>query len=189
MLSVNRTDLDGETLRAKYTPEVAERLLRMQTSIDQTAEVESNTKYSAYFHTDFVLSKKHGIPIQVDNNADTHARIIKQLINPTDKYPYSMKKLIELVNRNLKRHNVSFTYKDEQNAKFTKYHFGLFVTCYDMKQEKKYCYDRSSPEERKNGRHSYIYSEQAVTFIVNEIAKDPQHVIQKLKDKTTRMGK
>ena len=58
VLSVNRTNLDGETLRAKYTPEVAARLLRMQTSIDQTAEVENNIKYSAYFHTEFVLSKK-----------------------------------------------------------------------------------------------------------------------------------
>ena len=189
VLSVNRTDLDGETLRAKYTPEVAARLLRMQTSIDQTAEVENNIKYSAYFHTEFVLSKKHGIPIQVDNNADTHARIIKQLINPTDKYPYSMKKLIELVNRKLKHRSISFVYNNDQNAKFSRYHFRLFIACYDMKQEKKYCYDRSSPEERKNGRHSYIYSDQAVEFIVDEIAKDPQHIIQKLKNKTTRMEK
>lgn len=189
VLSVNRTDLDGETLRAKYTPEIAERLLRMQTSIDQTAEAENNTKYSAYFHTEFVLSKKHGIPIHVDSNADTHVRIIKQLDNPTDRYPYRMNKLIELVNRNLKRRGVSFVYKDDQNAKFNKYHFGLFITCYDMKRNKKYCYDRSSPEEQNKGSHSYIYSEQAVTFIVNEIAKDPQHIIQKLKDKTKRMGK
>lgn len=189
VLSVNRTDLDGETLRAKYTPEVAARLLRMQTSIDQTAEVENNIKYSAYFHTEFVLSKKHGIPIQVDNNADTHARIIKQLINPTDKYPYSMKKLIELVNRKLKHRSISFVCNNDQNAKFSRYHFRLFIACYDMKQEKKYCYDRSSPEERKNGRHSYIYSDQAVEFIVDEIAKDPQHIIQKLKNKTTRMEK
>ena len=136
VLSVNRTDLDGETLRAKYTPEVAARLLRMQTSIDQTAEVENNIKYSAYFHTEFVLSKKHGIPIQVDNNADTHARIIKQLINPTDKYPYSMKKLIELVNRKLKHRSISFVYNNDQNAKFSRYHFRLFIACYDMKSPK-----------------------------------------------------
>ena len=108
----------------------------MQTSIDQTAEVENNIKYSAYFHTEFVLSKKHGIPIQVDNNADTHARIIKQLINPTDKYPYSMKKLIELVNRKLKHRSISFVYNNDQNAKFSRYHFRLFIACYDMKQEK-----------------------------------------------------
>lgn len=72
----------------------------------------------------------------MDNNADTHARIIKQLINPTDKYPYSMKKLIELVNRKLKHRSISFVYNNDQNAKFSRYHFRLFIACYDMKQEK-----------------------------------------------------
>jgi hypothetical protein len=190
VLSVNRTDLDGETLRAKYTPEVAERLLRMQTSIDQTTEKESNTKYSAYFRTEFVLSKKNdGIAIHVDNNADVNARIIKQVVDPTSRYPYRTKKLIELVNRNLKRRNVSFVYRDDRNAKFNKYHFSLFVGCYDMKQDERYCHDLSLSEEQRKGSHSYIYSEKAVTFIVDEIAKDPQHIIQKLRDKMKRMGK
>lgn len=110
-------------------------------------------------------------------------------MDPTSRYPYRTKKLIELVNRNLKRRSVSFVYRDDRNAKFNKYHFSLFVGCYDMKQDERYCHDLSLSEEQRKGSHSYIYSEKAVTFIVDEIAKDPQHIIQKLRDKMKRMGK
>lgn len=187
VLSVNRTDLDGQTIRAKYTPEVAERLLSTQESIDRAAEEENDAKYAAYFRTEFVLSKKSGIPIRIDNSAGSNARIIKQLINPSDRYPYRMNDLITLVNRNLQRRRITFVYGDETDTRFTKYHFGLFSKCYGMKQDSRYSFDRSSPKERSNGQHSYIYSDAAVSFIVDEIAKDPEHIIDKLRDKTSRM--
>lgn len=189
VLSVNRTDLDGQTIRAKYTPEVAERLLSMQEDIDRTAEEEDDAKYAAYFRTEFVLSKKSGIPIRIDNSADSNARIIKQLIDPSARYPHRMKDLINLVNKNLKRRGVAFAYRDDSDARFTKYHFDLFAKCYGLKHEELYAFDRSSPKERKNGQHSYIYSEAAVSFIVDEIVKDPEHIIDKLKEKKLRMQK
>lgn len=58
VLSVNRTDLDGQTIRAKYTPEVAERLLSTQQEIDHVSDEENDVKYAAYYRTEFVLSKK-----------------------------------------------------------------------------------------------------------------------------------
>lgn len=187
VLSVNRTDLDGQTIRAKYTPEVAERLLSTQQEIDHVSDEENDVKYAAYYRTEFVLSKKAGIPIHVDSNADSHARIIKQVIDPSDRYPYRMKDLIALVNRNLKRRGVVFVYGDNHDARFTNYHCELFVKCYSMKQDERYTFDRSSPKERRNGQHSYIYSESAANFIVDEITKDPENVIRKLKEKISRM--
>lgn len=189
VLSVNRTDLDGETLRAKYTPEIAERLLSMQADIDRHADEERNMKYAAYFRTEFVLSKKSGIPIRVDKSSDTPARIIKQLIDPADRYPYRMKDVMALVNRNLLKRKIKFTSKDNTDARFNSYHFNLFVKCYGMKQDERYSFDRSSPNERKAGKHSYIYSDPAVNLIAEEIAKDPEHIISKLRKKTERLRK
>ena len=56
-----------------------------------------------------------------------------------------------------------------------------------MKQDERYTFDRSSLKERRNGQHSYIYSESAANFIVDEITKDPENVIRKLKEKISRM--
>lgn len=183
VLSVNRTDLDGQSIRAKYTPEVAERLLAMQGAIDRHSAEESNTKYAAYFHTEFVLSKKEGIPLRIDNTANSTARVIKQLIDPSDRYPYRMSDLLKLVNRQLLKRHVKFTSGDNEDARFNKYHFGLFVKCYAMKQDERYSFDRASASEKKSGHHSYIYSNTVVDFIVDEIVKDPKHIIEKLKRK------
>ena len=187
VLSVNRSDLDGQSIRAKYTPEVAERLLSMQDDIDRRSAEESNTKYAAYFRTEFVLSKKDGIPIRVDNSADSTARIIKQLVDPTDRYPYRMKEILRLVNRQLAKRNVTFTYRDNEDARFSRFHFDLFAKCYGMKEDARYSYDRVSPGERKAGQHSYIYSNLTVDFIVDEIAKDPAHIIEKLRRKVEKV--
>lgn len=189
ILSVNRTDLDGETLRSKYTTEVAARLLDLQDDIDHHADEERNTKYAAYFRTEFVLSKKSGIPIRVDTDSDKSANIIKQVINPSDRYPYRMKEVLALVNRNLRRRNVKFVSGDKMDARFNNYHFNLFVKCYGMKQDERYSFDRSSPNERKAGKHSYIYSEPTVNLIIDEIVKDPDHIISKLRKKTERIQK
>lgn len=188
VLSVNRTDLDGQSIRAKYTPEVAERLLSMQDDIDRRSAEESNAKYAAYFRTEFVLSKKEGIPIRVDNSAGSSARVIKQLVDPSDRYPYRMKDLLALVNRQLMKRRIKFASGDNEDARFNNYHFNLFVKCYAMKQDERYSFDRSSASERKAGKHSYIYSNSVVELIVDEIQKDPSHIIAKLKRKCETGG-
>lgn len=186
VLSVNRTGLDGQTIRAKYTPEVAERLLSTQENIDARSEAEANPKYAAYFRTEFMLSKKSGIPIRIDSSADSAARIIKQVVDPADRYPYQMKKLLELVNRQLRKRGIIFTSGEEADARFNKWHFGLFVKCYGMKQDERYAFDRSTSDEKRAERHQYIYSNATVEFIVDEIAKDPLHIVQKLKRNAQR---
>lgn len=186
ILSVNRTDLDGQSIRSKYTPEVAERLLAAQNDIDRRSMEVDNAKYAAYFYTEFRLSKKDGIPIRVDNSADSSARIIKQLVNPAERYPYRMKDLLELVNRHLRKRKVRLVYKGNADVRFNTWHFDLFAKCYGMKQDERYAFDRASPSEKRAGHHSYIYSNAAVEFIVDEIAKDPPHIVEKLKRRLRR---
>lgn len=56
------------------------------------------------------------------------------------------------------------------------YHFNLFCKYYDLKNNTKLCYTTkvfSSPR--------YSFSLQAIDFIVEEIKKDPENIIQNLK--------
>ena len=189
ILSVNRTDLNGQTIRAKYTPDVVERLLSAQATVDDRAEESGNLKYAMYFHTDLVLSKKEGMPIRVDSSADSKARIVKELIDPTNKYPLRVCDILAIVNRQLKRSGTHLTYRDDPDVRFNQYHFLLFARCYNMKDDDRYAYDRSSRNERSKGQHSYVYSSSAADFIVNEIMNDPEHIIEKIQRKIVRMNR
>lgn len=180
ILSVNRTDLDGQTIRAKYSQDIAERLLKTQTIIDDNKGKDGNIKYAAYYRTDFVLSKKDGIPVRIDNQSETAVKINK-LVEPKDRYPYRNKDVLEQVNHRLKKLDVHFTYRDNDDARFTTYHFGLFASCYSLKTDDRYSYDRSIKNE---SNPSYVYSEATINLIVEEIKKDPKHIIEKLKKKT-----
>lgn len=186
VLSVNRTDIDGQTIRAKYTPEVAERLLATQHAIDQEADDTDSTKYSAIYQTEFVLVKKGGIAIRIDKTANSEVNIVKQLIHPNDRYPYRMKDVLNLVNKGLAKKGVILHKPDGTETRFNNYHFDLFVKCYEMKQDERYAYDRSSKSETTS---SYVYSQQTVDFIVSEVSKDPEHIVEKLKSKINRMDK
>lgn len=179
ILSVNRTDLDGQTIRAKYTPDVAERLLQAQADVDVNKGSDGNMKYAAYYRTDFVLSKKDGIPITIDNTSSTAVRISK-MVEPKDRYSYRKSDVLKQVNHLLKKQGIRFTYKDNKDATFNKYHFDLFNTCYDIKSDSRYAYDRSTSNE---SRPAYLYSEAVINLIVDEIKKDPEHIIEKIKKK------
>lgn len=184
-LSVNRTDINGETIRAKYTQEVAERLLSTQASIDKETDAENSTKYAVLFQTQFILSKKSGIPVRIDKTADTGINIVKQLVDPNDRYPYRRKEILAAINKQLERKGVQLTDPTHGQVPFNSYHFDLFAKCYNMKAEERYAYDRSSREE-KNA--SYIYSQAVIDLIVEEVVSDPEHIIEKLRNKLGRMG-
>ena len=52
-----------------------------------------------------------------------------------------------------------------------------------MKHDERYAFDRATAAEKKAGRHQYTYSNAVVNFIVEEIAKDPEHIVEKLRRK------
>lgn len=179
ILSVNRTDLNEDSLRAKYTPEVAERLLSTQSTIDRLTKKESNTKYAAYWHTEFRLSKKDGIPIKIDSSSSSTAKIVKH-VDPMSRYPYRAKEVIGAVNNFLRKKHIDFIYNGQHNCRFNIYHFQLFCKYYRLKTDKRYSYDRATDVERGKGLHQHLYSSGIVEFIIEQIRLNP-NVIETLK--------
>ena len=60
---------------------------------------------------------------------------------------------------------------------FNATHFNLFCQYYAIKDNEKLCYTY-----KVSSQPQYSYSLQTIDFIVDEIKKDPEHIIQNLKN-------
>ena len=58
------------------------------------------------------------------------------------------------------------------------YHLGLFSKYYKIKDNPKWCY-----VYKVNTTPTYSYSQQAIDFIIEEIKKDPENILDKLKER------
>lgn len=96
-----------------------------------------------------------------------------KLIMTNDKDPVRLN-LEQIINlRNTSTHFIT----EDKRHEFNKNHFDLFVKFYNLKSNPDYCY------KYELGKHiSYSYSEKALNLIFEEIKKDPEHIIQSLKN-------
>ncbi len=67
----------------------------------------------------------------------------------------------------------------EKEKTFNQYHFNLFCQYYGFKNNPKLCY-------RHELTGTYGYTIQTIDFIVDEIKKDPESIIQTLKESLTK---
>ena len=81
--------------------------------------------------------------------------------------------LVNEIATRLSRLGISLKHNGE-NKKFNSYHFNLFCKYYGIKENSKLCY-------RHQLTNTYGYSIQTIDFIVEEIKKDPDNIIQNLK--------
>lgn len=58
---------------------------------------------------------------------------------------------------------------------FNNFHFNLFCKYYGIKENPKLCYQHQLT-------HTYGYSIQTIDFIVDEIKKDPENIIQNIRN-------
>ncbi|MFQ9802154.1 MAG: hypothetical protein ACLR23_28230 [Clostridia bacterium] len=81
------------------------------------------------------------------------------------------------------RENVSILYNGLE-TKFNNYHFTNFCKHFQLKENDKFCY-----VHRQFSTPQYSYSQQVIDFIVEEIQKDPQHILDNIKNKANPRGK
>ncbi|KRN17806.1 hypothetical protein FD14_GL002530 [Secundilactobacillus similis DSM 23365 = JCM 2765] len=180
-LSLNlRVDkLSDVEIRAKYTPEVAERLIMQRNKIAGEVE-EQNESFAIPVKTTFFITKNEkdaDLKVQIDNKADPKIQIVKEIKDPNSTHPLTNARVIALVNKRLKKDKILITkkYKDgSQTVKFTTNDFQLFNKFYNIKSKPKYTYHITIGNR-------YSYSTKVVDFIIEEIKKDPEHIIQNLK--------
>lgn len=177
-LTASIRTLTATEVRAKYPKEIAERFLAVTEDI--SSEISQNNSDFAIRidHRHFITKDKSEATeiMAVSKDADSKVRIIKELKDPNDSFKYTAKKCIKEINNRLNRAKVQLTYHGNIVV-FNMYHFDLFNKYYGIKGNEKLCFTY-----KVGTAPTYSYSIQAIDFIVDEIKKDPENIIQSLKE-------
>lgn len=175
-LSVSMKALNETEIVAKYPEEIATKLLHANSTVNDMI-VSNNDKFAIRIEHYHYITKnrdKATSLVGIDNSADAKVKIIKELKDPNTTHKYSTTSCVSEICTRLNRLGISLRYNGEIR-KFNNYHFNLFCKYYGIKSNPKLCYQH-------NLTHTYGYSMQTIDFIVEEIRKDPENIIQNLKN-------
>lgn len=184
-LSVNINTLNASEVRAKYPPEIAERLISAEAALSAVIE-GSNNRFAIRVNHHYYITKdenKATAKVKIDKNAETSAMILKELKDPNDTHKYKCKTCCDEINKRIGKSGIKLLYKGE-TQKFTSYHFDLFCKYYGIKSNPQLCYTYKISTQPQ-----YSYSLQTIDFIFEEIKKDSENIIQNLKDSLMKKKK
>ena len=177
-LSVRFRALDETAIRAKYTQQVSEKLINTQKALGPMVS-ENNSAFAIrveHFYYQTRDKDKATETYHIDREAQEGVRVIKEIKNPNDTHKYSAKKCIEEIRKHLQRQGIT-PYCKGAPVEFNNYHFGLFCSYYGLKENERYCF-----RYHVQTNPTYSYSQQMIDFIVDEIRKDPENIIDHLKE-------
>ena len=174
-ISARYEPLTNEELRLKYSPEIAERLIKQSNEIDVLSATYDSDKFSIQIRQNLYITKKKSeadFIVGIDSHSDTKVTMVKDIKDPSDTHKYSYNNVITAVQEKLKKMNLKLDYK----SGFNQYVLNLVIDFYDIKREPKYAY-----EHVIGNQHSYTYSQQFIEFIIAEIEKNPSKFVESLK--------
>lgn len=177
-LTVSMSSLNAEEIRAKYPGQISARLLSADETLGSDADANNNGFAIRIRHEHYLTKNRNEATdlVHIDRSAPAAATIIKEVKDVNGLYPYTAKKCIKEICSRLKRQRIIMLY-NEVPAEFNSYHFDLFTKYYRLKDDQRYCYTHTQYQSP-----TYSYSQQAIEFIVEEIKKDPEHIVQNLKN-------
>lgn len=179
-LSVSMKALSESEIIAKYPEEIARKIITTNETIENLS-TSNNDKFSIRIeHYHYITKNKNQATsiIGIDNSSDTKAQIIKELKDPNTTHKYSTTSCVKEICSRLSRQNICIKVNGEIKD-FNIYHFGIFCKYYGIKENPKLCYKHELT-------NTYGYSIQTIDFIVDEIKKDPENIIQNLREKLSK---
>lgn len=175
-LSVSIKALNESEIIAKYPEEIAKKLISTNQNIAEAIE-SNNANFAIRIEHHHFITKNKNIAtsfVGIEQNADAKVKIIKELKDPNITHKYSSTNCIKEIKKHLKRSGTILKFRGEEKE-FNSYHFNLFCKYYGIKENPKLCY-------KHDLGNRYGYSIQTIDFIVEEIKKDPENIIQNLRD-------
>lgn len=176
-ISARYEPLTNEQIKLKYSPEIAEKLIKQANEIDVLSGTYDSEKFSIDIKQNLYITRKKSeadFIVSIDSKADTKVTPIKELKDPSDTHKYSYNNVILAVQERLKKKNIKLGYK----SGFNTYVLSLFIDFYDIKQDKKYAYKHIIGNQKQ-----FTYSQQFIDFIVDEISKNPKSFVESLKNR------
>lgn len=177
-LSMTADPATPDVIRAKYSPDVAERFLFDEAEIEQEQMLQDNLRYSTVMVTEMAIvknPKNADFTVAYDNTSNKRIRTAKIFQDPRNTHPLSVGKIIEHVNKQLKKNGISLKASGKAKA-FTTMDWALFMKFYDLKHNDEYGYCH-----KVGNTEIYTYSMKTVSFIMEQISANPEGVIDELK--------
>ena len=178
-LSVRLTALEETVIRAKYTKQVAERLITITDELEQLIEAY-NSNFAIRLEHFYYSTKDRAEATEyyhIEKEAKEGIRIVKELKNPNFTHKYNAKKCIKELNQKLKRENVHLIFNGNE-VQLNQYHFQNMITYFGLKKNEKMCF-----EYHISANPQYSYSQQAIDFLYGELKKAPDHILNDIKMK------
>jgi len=174
-ISASYAPLTNEEIKLKYSPEIAERLIKQANEIDILSNEYNSDKFSINIKQNLYITKKKSeadFIVSLSSDSDTKVSLVKDLKDPSDTHKYSYNNVVTVVQERLKKKNLKLGYK----GGFNQYVLNLIIDFYDIKQDSKYAYKHVI-----GNQNSYTYSQQFIEFIISEIEKNPANFVESLK--------
>ena len=174
-ISANYEPLSNEEIKLKYSPEIAEKLIKQSNEIDVLSTTYNSEKFAINIKQNLYITKKKNeadFIVSISSGSDNKVAMLRELKDPSDTHKYSYNNVVTAVQERLKKKNIKLGYK----SGFNQYVLNLVIDFYDIKQESKYAYKHVI-----GNQHSYTYSQQFIEFVVSEIEKSPHNFVESLK--------
>lgn len=182
-LSVRITALDETEIRAKYPVQISERLIAQKQVITPMMQ-NSNSNFAIILDHRYYQTKDKNQATEVYHiakEAEEGIRIVKELKDPSVTHKYNAKEAIKEINKRLEKNEIHPLYGGQTISSINNFHFLMFISYFGLRTNERYCYKHMiGPQPR------YTYSIQAIDFIVDEIKKDPDHILDVLKKKSSK---
>ncbi|MEE6710989.1 DUF3644 domain-containing protein [Pediococcus acidilactici] len=174
-LSASYSPLTNEQIKLKYSPEIAEKLIKQSNEVDVLTKEYDSDKFAINIKQNLYITKKRDkadFEVKINNSSENEVAIVKDYKDPSDTHKYSYKTVITAVNTRLDKKHIKLGYPQGFNT----YVLNLFIDFYNIKQNKKYAY-----EHVIGNQHTFTYSQQLVDCIIAEIKKAPDKFVESLK--------
>lgn len=177
-LTTSMKSFNEPEIRAKYPEELSQKIINTYNTLVPLIESNNSGFAIRIEHYHYITKNKDEATelLGIDNSSTEKVKVIKELKDPNVTHKYTMKALNKEVTKRLNKLGITIT--------FNQYHFKLFADYYDIRHNSKFCYINTI---RNNP--TYSYSIQAIDFIVEEYKKDPDNIIENLKQKLREKNK
>ena len=184
-LSVKMNDFSEESIMARYPKQMASNIINAMSQVGREITKVDNVKYAISVRHDFYITKdakSATAKFTITKDATQAAFIVKERHDMQNECPYTMKQCLEIIKQRIAKQKINFvnpaTHDENKRHTFNSWCFGLFEQFYNIKANDKYCY-----VYKRNQNPTYTYSMAAIEMIMEQIKRDPEHIIQDLRDK------
>lgn len=166
--------LTEEEIKVKYSKKTAMKLIEQSKHLKQLqTKFSSNDLYILPMEIELFQTKNRAdadVHYAIDNDSDDKIGIVKQLVEPKNKFNLTRKNVIDGVNKQLTAKGIKFNYVSTKGIKaFNEHTLTLIMNYYNLKETFSYTFVSSTR-----------YSQQLVSRIVSIIKENPD-VIEQIK--------